>query len=306
VTIITKATDHNVRKQISDALTALEVQVATIIASGFTWSTESSNFTAVASHGYIITSNSITATLPSSTTRGDEIRFIVRAGVSGFTISGPPAGTTNTLNPSDKHSSITLSNANQTASFSTSSWSGVRASLPITGPVYWEVLVNVGTVANDATGVADASAALTAYLGVDAHGWGHLSDGYKSHSGFSAYGVTWATNAVMMHALDASGNLWIGKDNVWMGSGNPATGANPTWTGISGTVYPALFAQDITSVMTMRFGAGQSYSPPAGFTTVDNSYLVPINGVAAPYVPGGGPCAVDLVFDDVTNGWWLG
>lgn len=94
-----------------------------------------------------------------------------------------------------------------------------------------------------------------------------------SYGGFNA-------NDIYMVAVDmGAGKIWFGKNGNWFGSGNPTTGANPQYSGITGTkafaistlasagtIY-AYFGQS-GRIGTQYYGAAGgyfNYTPPAGF-----------------------------------------
>lgn len=51
-----------------------------------TYSTQGANFNAAVNNAYVITANSVTATLPSTGTRGDKIAFYLRSGITSFVV----------------------------------------------------------------------------------------------------------------------------------------------------------------------------------------------------------------------------
>lgn len=51
-----------------------------------TYSAQGSNFSAAVNNAYVITANSVTATLPSTGTRGDKIAFYLRSGITSFVV----------------------------------------------------------------------------------------------------------------------------------------------------------------------------------------------------------------------------
>jgi hypothetical protein len=94
-----------------------------------------------------------------------------------------------------------------------------------------------------------------------------------------AFGVGDILNVA--YDVDA-GKIWFGKNNTWEGSGNPATGANATFTNITGEITPAIlqyaigcfnFGQDSSfagnkTAQSNSDGNGYGdfyYTPPSGF-----------------------------------------
>lgn len=185
--------------------------------------------------------------------------------------SGSPGLSYTTLNPADMASDVTLSGGNLIADFGVASWQAVRAIAPKSaGKFYFEVKVlAVGASTARGAGILQAGHTLTGYIGSQATGWGHLSDGYRTNSGYTIYGDAWESqNDVLMVAVDLdAGKIWFGKNGTWIASGNPAAGANAAFTNVSGTVYPAVCAKNENARLGLNFGASAfAYSPPSGFT----------------------------------------
>ncbi len=166
-----------------------------------------------------------------------------------------------TWNPSDKNASITLANANTTATMPSGSGVGaVRATVgKSAGKWYWEVTVDLVDV--NAIGVGNTSATLSGYVGSDANGWGYGSfDGNKQTGGVgTAYGATYTTGDIISVALDMdAGTLVFYKNGASQGT---------AFTGLTGTLYPmiSLLAGGAADQMTANFGASTfAYTPPAG------------------------------------------
>jgi len=171
-------------------------------------------------------------------------------------------------NPGDKDGTVTLSLGNTAANFSTAD-RNVRGTVGrSTGLYYFRVKTSAGATAASCAGVANASASLSVRPGLsDANSWAHQSNGYQLHSGFAAYGYTWdAANDELMVAVNfTSGNMWFGKNGTWMASGNPVTGANPAFTGVSGTLFPIGCSPSpaVVGGTTLTFVYD---TPPSGFT----------------------------------------
>lgn len=178
----------------------------------------------------------------------------------------PSAAVYATWNPSDKGTNITLSNGNLT---DTASGAGaVRATIgKATGKWYWEITVDSGT-GQSLHGIANASATLAGFLGGDGNGWSYFNatGNYANNGAFSGSADTWTTGDKIMVALDMdNGKVFFGKNGVWQSSGNPATGANPAFSGLTGTLYPAN-SYNSAGAATTNFGAaGFTYTVPAGF-----------------------------------------
>lgn len=171
----------------------------------------------------------------------------------------------------DKNSNISLFSNNAVAqdSTNTTTWKCVRgAEAKSSGKWYFEVdqLTGIGTAGNisHAVGVANASAPLNGYPGTDANSWAHLGDGYKAHSGYTAYGYGWSLDNRFMVAVDIdAGKIWFGVDGAWFESGDPADGLNPAFTGVGGTLFPIAGLKNNDS---LRFAMQLAYKPPIGFT----------------------------------------
>lgn len=175
-----------------------------------------------------------------------------------------------TWNPSDKAATIVLSNSNMTAVVSANpSSESVRGTVgKSSGKSYFELYANSITK-NEYLGIANSSYPIGGYyLGQDANGWGCTASGTKvNNSTFASTGVTFASGDVIGIALDmGAGKVWWSKNNVWF-SGDPATGTSPLFTGLSGTIFPAVSEYASTAEITLRTTAAQqTYMPPSGFT----------------------------------------
>jgi len=169
-------------------------------------------------------------------------------------------------NPLDKDSSVTLSVGNTVATFPTAD-RNVRGDVGRSSGKYYFRLRNSGSgAATAAAGIGNASASLTVRPGLsDANSWAHQSNANKLHSGFSAYGANWdGINQELMVAVDlTAGTMWFGVSGTWMASGDPATGANPSFTGITAGTYYPIGCSPIGSSKTLTFIVD---TPPSGFT----------------------------------------
>lgn len=187
-------------------------------------------------------------------------------------------GITTTLNPSDKGANIVLSGGN--LSYTQGGQGIVRATIgKSSGKWYWEVKNTSGTNHLNCIGIANSSAALGSFLGIDAGGWGHLSTNsnnngiYHSNAPLTPdHTATYVNNDIIMCALDmGAGIWWIGINGVWETNtsnvvGNPSAGTGGMVTGLTGTIYPAV-GDNTNSAATVNFGASAfSYTVPTGFT----------------------------------------
>lgn len=169
-------------------------------------------------------------------------------------------------NPADKSAHIILSNTDRTAAVDVGQWYGARASVGRSSGKYcFRVQQGASAgVASQAAGIALLTASLDNWLGSDENGWGHLSDGYKTHAGYSSYGSRWdspSDELMVLVDLDA-GKLWFGVNGVYMGGGDPVAGTNPAFSGIpAGTYFPMCSTKSTVDRLTII----PESSLPAGF-----------------------------------------
>lgn len=179
-----------------------------------------------------------------------------------FTVTVTPA-TTVTLNPSDKAASVTLSGSNMIATVAASNQGGVRAtSGKSSGKWYWEVTIG-GASASHSVGISNSSETLSGEVGNSVNGWGYRFDAVKLHGTAAYYGAGFSVGDVIGIALDLdSGTIEFFKNGVSQGV---------AFTGVSGTVYPAVFLTynaAFSTSATFNFGATSfSYSAPTGFSS---------------------------------------
>ena len=161
---------------------------------------------------------------------------------------------------------MVLSSANLTTTTGSSANTIVRATIGVTsGKWYWEV---TQATANEVlVGVANSSASLTQYLGQTANGWGYDSlNGAKYNGTSGAYGATFTTSDVIGIALDmTAGTLVFYKNNTSQGT---------AFTGLTGTLFPAVSAGAASTSMTINFGQQPFvYTAPSGFLPL-NTYNI--------------------------------
>ena len=183
-----------------------------------------------------------------------------------------------TWNPADKAASIDLSGGNLIASMH----AGVAAPQTVratngklnSANGYFEVVINASfSGANYCMiGLATSAASLTTFLGTDAFAWAYYQQTGDVHTNnvYSPYGTTYAQGDIVGVAFK-NGSLWFSKNNVWQNSGNPSGNTGAAFTGITGTLFPAITIYNGTAVptdvFTGHFSSGAlTYSPPAGFT----------------------------------------
>ena len=178
-----------------------------------------------------------------------------------------------TLDPTQAGAGFTLSNGNLTAAYTNSGTSHIRATAPrFSGLRYFEA---VTTTSSDAgIGLSDTSSNLSDMLGGDAHGWAWepgTTGGSEKRAGgsSSAYGTTPSGGGTVGIAINfTTGNMFAAYNNVWQASSNPVTGANPMFTGVAGTLFPALgrTAGGSTQSVTFHFSsASLTYAAPTGY-----------------------------------------
>ena len=176
-----------------------------------------------------------------------------------------PAVTYATWNPADKWANIVLSNGNLTvANFNTGNANSVRSTISKwanSWKWYWEIYIVEWTFSIQ--GIANLSAGLTNYIGVDANWWAYYQTGQKINSGITAYWSAYTTGDTIWVALDYSGStasITFYKNNV------------SQWVAFSGITW-SIFAASSEyppSSQTTNFGASAfTYTPPTGF----NSWL---------------------------------
>lgn len=175
------------------------------------------------------------------------------------TVSSGVVRTYATLNPSDKDADITLSNGDLTASHNAGTYDSVRATLgKSSGKWYWEVTCGA-MGAYEIIGIMTASGGLNGYIGADAYGWSYWSDARKFNNGSqAAYGASFTNGDVIGIALDMdAGTITMYKNGV---------SQTQMYSGITGTVYPAVCLAGFSTNLTCNFGASAfAYSPPSGY-----------------------------------------
>lgn len=190
-----------------------------------------------------------------------------------------------TTNGTGKHADIFIdaafsSSANCTATRTGSSGVGivaVRATGGInaaSGNGYFEIQSRAGTGQFKMFGVAPASEDFSVpnYPGKGAASWAmyqNTGNKYNNDTG-SAYGSSWTDSSTRAIGVAVkNGSIWFAIDNVWQNSGNPAANTGAAFTGLTGTIYPAvgLYSTSAQDIAAGRFKTADfAYSPPSGFT----------------------------------------
>ena len=186
------------------------------------------------------------------------------------------------FNPSDKHSSLTISDGNLKVQASTTQWELARSTFFLSsGKYYWE-FTWTGSVTSSSgyqmglkTPESTLSAA-AAQAGSYAFQYTtiYLTNGTQNSVVISPGSTT--SGDTVMFAYDAdAGKMWIGVNGTWNGSGNPSTGANPDWTDLPKTGLSP-FAGCYGSSNTINLNAGQKafeYTNHTGFSPLATSFL---------------------------------
>ena len=148
---------------------------------------------------------------------------------------------------------------------------GVRGTLArASGKWYFEALASVVATVNDSPsiGLITGDSSLDGTW-VDGTRWLIQSspDYCFGPSEYKSSGVTYANGDVYQCAVDFDANkIWFGKNGAWILSGDPASGTNPAWADVSGTLYPwakLAFSVDVTGRFHL---ADMQYTVPSGFS----------------------------------------
>jgi hypothetical protein len=178
---------------------------------------------------------------------------------------GQVRGNYATLNPLDRHTSITLANGNLDAQTTDANWRSVRGNIGMSsGKWYWEI--TLGSATYNVHGIGLASAALDAYPGSSAGSYGWIYNG--TLSGGSSTGTGAAYGTVIAFAFNAdTGRLDLYNDGTLLSgyfSGLPA-----------GTYFP-MFGVYGPSIGLAQVNFGQrpfAYTAPSGFKALCTANL---------------------------------
>jgi len=181
-------------------------------------------------------------------------------------------------NPSDKDTSVILSNGNRDAANTDSTFSAVRADRGNnSGKRYFEV--SMPTAPGSArAGFADKGFTVSTYVGNARISAGIANNSAATINGggtnpqmsiVASYGTAIDVNGdYYMFAIDfSSGKVWVGKNNTWLGSGNPATGANPWIVGVPGAMWPAASLYNNGSYRLHSRASEFSGTMPSGYSS---------------------------------------
>lgn len=174
------------------------------------------------------------------------------------------SGTVVTWNPSDKNSNLSLSGGSLVVTLgSGGAWCALRATLglsAVTANNYFEIVCGD---AQQIIGVANTSAPITSsnYIGIDANGWAYYASNGKSvHSAVqTTYGVS-AVSGDVIGILLKNGKLYFRKNGTWMNGADPIAQTGYAFTGLTGSLYPAMSLFTGATSATARF----SYSSFTG------------------------------------------
>jgi hypothetical protein len=185
---------------------------------------------------------------------------------NGPGLSGPRWG--------DKASQVTLSNGDLTATHGVfGANGGVRGNTPITGKRYWEGKHLSGDITKCFSfGVCNSNYLPSVHGGTfyadTPNAWGFMCDrGAKRHNGVDvSLGSAFSTGDTYMVAVDGA-NVWFGKNGTWFNGGDPETGANPSYSGLTGEIYPieSNGTANASWVWRANFSGPFAFTPPAGF-----------------------------------------
>ena len=170
-----------------------------------------------------------------------------------------------TLNPLDNKSGDTYSEGNTGIATVDSGDSPSRSTFSLTnGKWYWEVKRTSAGSPDLSLGVMEQSEAFADLLGSTAKGYGYYSaNGNKYNNGSnSSYGNSYTNGDIIGIALDMdNGVIWFSKNGTWQNSATQAeieagTTTNSAFTGISGTISPAI-SDGGTGSSTAQFNFGK-------------------------------------------------
>lgn len=179
-----------------------------------------------------------------------------------------------TWNPADATSGAVLTVGNTVLnSTGTGTPKGARGTLShSTGKWYFEITIT-GNRNDEGFGLANATSALSG-VGNDADSWGLDNDGSweVNHNGSLSptLGASSLGTLTWQIACDLTGGkLYFGVAGSYYNgttgatNGDPVAGTNPTFTSVSGTLFPIGVAESTTNSVTLNTNPS---SPPSGYT----------------------------------------
>jgi hypothetical protein len=260
-----------------------ESNAAASAATAQTQATNSSNSATAAATSESNAAGSATAAAQSASTASSAATTVTQLTTSSVT-----------LDPTKKEASVTLSNGNNTATFS-----GARQAVVLgtsgyaagAGKLYFEITFQSGTSSsNAAVGLAPMGEAYTAQTGYNDGSINSIgacqSSGnvYANGSKIGATSYFGGAGSVVGVAVDFANKLVWFRTNAgnWNNSGtaNPATGTGGLAVASTATLYPAI-CTDSASVWQANFG-GQSafaYTPPAGYSSWGQNVSTTFSGL---------------------------
>ena len=168
---------------------------------------------------------------------------------------------------------------------------------------YWETVCTSLDSVRTYIGIVDPHAAISVQADGSSYAWpykallssnagGYFNFASGTSGGTSGTFGAYAVNDTIMVAYK-NGSIWFGKNGTWLNSGNPAAGTGAVDTGID-TTKTWLPYVGYSSNFNVNFGQRPfSYTPPAGFVTLNTTNLQAL-GTTAVYTGSG-------VFKNITN-----
>jgi len=274
-TTTSTSTSTSTSSSTSTTTTSTSTSTSTSMSTSTTTTSTSTTTISTSTSTSTTTTSTSTSTSTSSSTSTTTTSTSTSTSTSTLTSTTTSSGIVCTWNPNDKHVDLTLSNGNLTIDDDGSdAQKAVRATVSFSsGKLYWEFTVNNMPANSLCAGWCDAGHPLTTHIGINSsgNGWGvHIFTGrlYHNTSNRIVEALVGGTGDIYMFVLDlTNGNLWVGKNGTWAESGDPANGTGYQWSGVSGTLYPAMSTYENTHQGTANFGASAfTYTVPSGFS----------------------------------------
>lgn len=179
-----------------------------------------------------------------------------------------------TWNPADTDASVTLSNGNlrATSTAGSAAYKSSRATFgKSTSKWYFELTyTTLPALSGIIFGVSTLATGTGTYVGSNTISWGIAFNGDKYTNGTNTNVLSSSSQGgYAMVALDiGAGKIWFGLDGTFDGS--PSAGTGPSFTGLSGTLYPMISVigdgVSAASAGTANFGAtALRHTAPSGF-----------------------------------------